>query len=216
MGKDATFRFESRDSLFPIYLWRFRIDDHVALNRALLKEIAKRRANEPGLDNRATRYGWQSERDLFRRREPAHQKLALAVNRIIGQAIEELWPPGALTDTALIANGWVNINPPGGYNAPHIHPDTLISGTYYVSVPAVGANPVGGAIEFNVPHPTLKMSNVVVTPMLAERVRVMPEPGLVLLFPGTLSHWVHPNDSDGDRVSISFNAVIRPKVDARR
>ena len=210
MGKDATFQFESRETLFPIYLWRFRIDDHVALNRGLLKEIAKRRSSEPGLDNRASRYGWQSERDLFRRTEPAHQKLSLAINRIIGQAIEGLWRPGVLADHALIANGWININPPGGYNAPHIHPDALISGTYYLSVPT-GANPVGGAIEFNVPHPTLKMSNVFVTPMLAERVRVVPEPGLVLLFPGTLSHWVHPNDSDEDRVSISFNAVIRPK-----
>lgn len=211
MGKDATFRFESRDSLFPIYLWRFRVDDHAALNRALLKEIAARRASEPGLDNRQTRYGWQSERDLFRRTEPAHRKLALALNRILGQAIEGLWPPGVLVDTALIANGWVNVNPPGGYNAPHIHPDALISGTYYVAIPPAGSNPVGGAIEFSVPHPTLKMSNVFVTPMLAERVRVMPEPGLVLLFPGTLTHWVHPNDSDADRVSISFNAVIRPK-----
>lgn len=214
MGKDATFRFESRDTLFPIYLWRFRIDDHAALNRALLKEIAKRRSTEPGLDNRQSRYGWQSERDLFRRTEPAHRKLALAINQIMGQAIESLWQPGALLDYAMIANGWVNINPPGGYNAPHTHADALISGTYYVSVPT-GANPVGGAIEFTVPHMTLKMSDVFVTPMLAERVRVVPEPGLVLLFPGTLSHWVHPNDSDEDRVSISFNAVIRNKADRR-
>lgn len=211
MAKDATFRFESRDNLFPIYLWRFWIDDHVALNRALLKEIAKRRASEPGLDNRASRYGWQSNRDLFRRAEPAHSKLALAINRIVGHAIEGLWPPGALDDTALAANGWVNVNPPGGYNSPHIHPDALLSGTYYVSVPA-GANPVGGAIEFNVPHPTLKLSNVLVTPMLAERVRVVPEPGLVLLFPGTLTHWVHPNDSQEERISVSFNAMIRPRA----
>ena len=210
MAKDATFRFESRETLFPIFLWRFRVDDHDTLNQVLLKEIAQRRANEPGLDNRASRYGWQSERDLFRRTEPAHRKLATAINQMVGQAIEGLWPPGALVDQAIIANGWVNANPPGGYNAPHIHPDALISGTYYVSVPA-GTNPVGGAIEFNVPHPTLKMSNVTVTPMLAERVRVMPEPGLVLLFPGTLSHWVHPNDSEEDRISVSFNAVIRPK-----
>ena len=48
MGKDATFQFESRETLFPIYLWRFRIDDHVALNRGLLKEIAKRAARRAG------------------------------------------------------------------------------------------------------------------------------------------------------------------------
>ena len=214
MGKDATFRFESRETLFPIYLWRYWIDDHAALNRMLLKEIAKRRSEEPGLGNLQSRYGWQSERDLFRRTEPAHQRLALAINRIMGQAIEGLWQPGALLDYALIANGWVNINPPGGYNAPHIHPDALISGTFYVSVPT-GANPVGGAIEFNVPHNTLKMSKLFVTPMLTERVRVMPEPGLVLLFPGTQPHWVHPNDSGQDRISISFNAVIRQKTAVR-
>lgn len=214
MGKDATFRFESRDTLFPIYLWRYWIDDHAALNRALLKEIAKRRADEPGFDNRQSRYGWQSEHDLFRRPEPAHRKLGSAINRIIGQAIEGLWPPGVLADHALIANGWININPPGGYNSPHIHPNALLSGTYYLSVPT-GANPFGGAIEFTAPHATPKVPKVFVTSMLAARVRVVPESGMVLLFPGTLQHWVHPNDSDDDRVSVSFNAVIRPKTGMR-
>jgi uncharacterized protein (TIGR02466 family) len=214
MGKDATVRFESRDSLFPIYLWRYRIENCDALNRDLLAEIAERRESEPGMDNTMSRYGWQSDRDLFRRTEPAHTTLALAINQMLGEAIEGLGRPGALKGMELVANGWVNINPPGGYNAPHVHPEALLSGTYYVSVPK-GTNPVGGAIEFNVPHPTIKLQNLLNTPMLAERIRVVPEPGMVLMFPGTLSHWVHPNDSGEDRVSVSFNGVIRPKASPR-
>jgi uncharacterized protein (TIGR02466 family) len=30
---------------------------------------------------------------------------------------------------------WANINPPGGYNRPHMHPNSLWSGVYYIKTP---------------------------------------------------------------------------------
>jgi uncharacterized protein (TIGR02466 family) len=30
---------------------------------------------------------------------------------------------------------WANINPPGGFNRAHIHPNSLWSGVYYVKTP---------------------------------------------------------------------------------
>jgi uncharacterized protein (TIGR02466 family) len=30
---------------------------------------------------------------------------------------------------------WANINPPGGFNRTHIHPNSLWSGVYYVKTP---------------------------------------------------------------------------------
>lgn len=210
-GAAPGFRLDSRETIFPIYLWRYRVDGHEALNAGLLAEVAARRSAEPGTGNRMSRFGWQSERDLFRRSEPAQARLAGLLERLLGEAVEGLAGPGALAGMELVANGWINVNPPGGYNAPHVHPEALLSGVYYVAVPPAGANPAGGMIEFNVPHPTLKLAHLAGLDMLAERVRVAPEPGLLLLFPGTLSHWVHPNDSAGERVSISFNATLRPK-----
>ena len=44
------------------------------------------------------------------------------------QYMEEEW----LDREPMLGNMWANINPPGGYNAPHLHPNSLFSGVYYV------------------------------------------------------------------------------------
>ena len=38
---------------------------------------------------------------------------------------------------------------------------------------------------------------------------VMPEPGLLMLWPAGLMHFVHPNLSNETRVSISFNIILK-------
>ena len=37
---------------------------------------------------------------------------------------------------------------------------------------------------------------------------VDPAPGMILLWPSFLHHFVHPNLSDDPRVSVSFNVVL--------
>ena len=34
-----------------------------------------------------------------------------------------------------MGNMWANINPPGGYNRPHVHPNSHFSGVYYIKAP---------------------------------------------------------------------------------
>ena len=38
---------------------------------------------------------------------------------------------------------------------------------------------------------------------------IVPQEGDVLFFPGWLKHWVSPNTTELDRISISFNMSIR-------
>jgi hypothetical protein len=47
--------------------------------------------------------------------------------------------------------------------------------------------------------------------MLVDKIRVHPKPGEVLLVPSQLLHWVLPNDSEEDRVTIAFNLGAKPK-----
>jgi hypothetical protein len=35
-----------------------------------------------------------------------------------------------------------------------------------------------------------------------------PEPGILLMFPAYLSHWVHPFTGKGQRITVSFNAKL--------
>ena len=48
---------------------------------------------------------------------------------------------------------WANINPPGGYNAPHIHPNSLFSGVYYIKAPKNSGN-----LVCNDPRPGVQLN----------------------------------------------------------
>jgi uncharacterized protein (TIGR02466 family) len=102
------------------------------------------------------------------------------------------------------------VNPSGAYNAPHDHLGAFWSGTYYVSVPESGDRQAG-AIEFLSPHKPLPALGAFKAPITADKLHVRPKPGMVLIFPATLVHWVHPNDSKDDRVTIAFNGKFRLK-----
>jgi uncharacterized protein (TIGR02466 family) len=200
---------DSIDSLFPIPLWRFSVAED-GLNDCLLAEIKKRRSSEPGISN-SNRRGWQSERDLFQRREPAHLRLLSVFKETTLQALRSLDPDADRDAMRIGMNGWINVNPPGGYNGPHQHTDAFLSGVYYVSVPS-GKSERGGAIEFLSPHPIRQLGGLIKNAMLVERLPVQPKAGDLLMFPGQLPHWVHPNDSGKERVTIAFNATVGPRT----
>lgn len=200
------FKLDGIDTLFPIPLWHYTVEGHEALNVRLLEEIKARQEADKSLANR-TRRGWQSLHDFFERSEPAHSELAAIVKQVLGDALSKVATEIKADKLSFRQNGWVNVNPPHGYIGPHVHPNALISGTYYVSVPQ--GEGAGGGIEFVSPHPVGAMTSWIKAAMLTDKVRLQPKAGTILLFPGQLLHWVLPNDSDEDRVSISFNLAAK-------
>lgn len=200
------FKLESMDHVFPVPVLRFDIANAAALNRDLSREIAARRAAEPGI-SRSNVDGWHSERDFFMRHEPAHQALALDLLRIMAEATRTFDPDADYSNVKLIPDGWVNVNPPGAMNAPHSHRGWFWSGSYYVDVPA-GA----GGIEFLNPGEALPGEAVIGGPLVADRARYEPKSGQVILFPATLDHWVYPNRAKQDRISIAFNGKFVAKA----
>jgi uncharacterized protein (TIGR02466 family) len=99
---------------------------------------------------------------------------------------------------------WVNVMNKGAVHAPHIHPHSVISGTYYVTVP-----PRSGAIRFEDPRLPLMMA----APARKAKARlenrlfvdIEPKPGMLLLWESWLRHGVEPNGARGRRISVSFN-----------
>ena len=51
-------------------------------------------------------------------------------------------------------------------------------------------------------------------PVTADKRQFRPKAGTVLLFPASLLHWVHPNDSNSDRLTVAFNGRFRLKRQA--
>jgi uncharacterized protein (TIGR02466 family) len=92
---------------------------------------------------------------------------------------------------------WVNLLKDGGQHSGHIHPHSMISGTFYVEVPAGS-----GAIRFEDPRLPLMMA----APQRADAFEtVEPRPGLLLLWESWLRHEVLAGKGKGERLSISFN-----------
>ena len=204
-----SFKLAGVDVLFPIPLFRYQIDE-ATLNDNLSREIAKRRKAEGGMAN-SNRVGWQSEHDFFARKESGHVSLARTIAQVLKATLQSIDPAVDLANVQVTMNGWVNVNPPGGYNAPHQHTDAILSGVYYVDVPR-GPSEKGGAIEFLSPHPVRLVRGMLKAPMFAERTHYQPKAGDLLIFPGQLPHWVHPNDSGKARVTVAFNAMMRPRA----
>lgn len=196
------------DTLFPVPLYRYRVDEP-GLNEKLAAEIAKRRKSEQGKENR-NRLGWQSEHDFFQRSEEAHASLARIFAQVTKQTIQSLDENADFNRFQVGLNGWLNVNPPGGYNSPHQHSDAHLSGVYYVEVPK-SRSEAGGAIEFLSPHPVRLLSTMIRSQLFSDRVRVQPTAGDLLIFPSQLTHWVHPNDSGKARTTVAFNATILQK-----
>jgi uncharacterized protein (TIGR02466 family) len=193
--------------LFASPLLSFNVPNADALNAGLLAEIGARRAAEPSI-YRSNRGGWHSADDVFRRTEPAHQRLARQIIGAVRTATLTLQPAAQVNALRLEAEGWVNVNPPGALNAPHDHPGWLWSGCYYVQVPAAGegSTPTDGCIEFINSRTNLRAGPSIDIPFMRSQVVVQPLAGQLLLFPSHLLHWVCPHVGPGDRVSVAFNA----------
>jgi uncharacterized protein (TIGR02466 family) len=99
---------------------------------------------------------------------------------------------------------WINVMNKGAIHAPHIHPHSAVSGTYYVTVP-----PQSGAIRFEDPRLGLMMAapprKKTAKPESRTFVDVAPRPGQLLLWESWLRHGVEPNQAKSPRISVSFN-----------
>ena len=100
---------------------------------------------------------------------------------------------------------WINILPPGGTHASHIHPHSVISGTTYVSMP-------DGASALKLEDP--RSARMMASPARKKDARrelkpfiyMAPKVGDVLLWESWLRHEVPLNMADEDeRISVSFN-----------
>ncbi len=101
-------------------------------------------------------------------------------------------------------NIWLNVMPKGGFHSSHLHPHSVISGTYYARTPK-GAS----AIRFEDPRLPMMMAAPTrredAPEALKTFVTVAPEEGTALFWESWLRHEVVRNDSRAPRISVSFN-----------
>jgi uncharacterized protein (TIGR02466 family) len=131
------------------------------------------------------------------RRDPTIGRLAKLLSRHAADFAAEC--AFELTRKPKLDSLWVNLLKSGGQHSGHIHPHSIISGTFYVEA-AKGA----GAIRFEDPRLPLMMA----APQRPETfVTIQTRPGLLLMWESWLRHEVLPATAGGERLSVSFNFV---------
>jgi uncharacterized protein (TIGR02466 family) len=99
---------------------------------------------------------------------------------------------------------WVNLLKSGGRHSGHLHPHSILSGTFYVEAPSGS-----GAIGFEDPRLPMMMAAPLRRADAAEDlqtfVSIDPRPRLLLMWESWLRHEVRPGATKAERLSISFN-----------
>jgi uncharacterized protein (TIGR02466 family) len=99
---------------------------------------------------------------------------------------------------------WVNVLKPGGHHSGHIHPHSIVSGTFYVTVPDDS-----GGLRLEDPRLAQMMAAPLRTPQACDElqpfVTLNPEPGTLYMWESWLRHEVLAHQGKGERISISFN-----------
>ena len=195
------------EKLFATPLLRYEVPDHEDLNKALLEEGHRLRQLDDGV-SKSNRGGWHSKGNLFENTSGCIAQVRDLATEAIHEATRKINAKVDPETLHLKLFGWMNANPPSGFNAPHTHPGAHWSGVYYVSQPET-EDGTSGMIEFLDPRTDLPNWRLLQAPAFRLKRKFRPAPGEIVIFPSYLLHWVYPNETDEERVSIAFNATFR-------
>jgi uncharacterized protein (TIGR02466 family) len=184
-------------SLFATQLYEAEIGEETLLTELAHSIRTLARDDQAGRrwskEHRYAGYTSYASLDDLPRRDPAFAGLAKLLTRHAATFARELgWDRKPKLDSL-----WVNLLKAGGQHSGHIHPHSILSGTFYVAAP-----PGSGAIRFEDPRLPLMMAAPSRSDSFAT---VEPRPGLLLMWESWLRHEVLPGAGRRERLSISFN-----------
>ena len=179
----------------PIYIADI---EHPTLNQELEQDIVAWSKQDKGVV-RTNVQGWHSHTTM--QDMPEYQKL---VNMLYA-CQKTIYDQEHLDSEPVLGNMWANINPPGGMNRAHQHPNSLWSGVYYIKAPKNC-----GYLKIDDPRSVACMSRPKQKDgekpaRLFRETHYEPIAGRCIMFPSWLMHCVDPNNSNDIRISVSFN-----------
>ena len=188
--------------LFPEPIFKYQFENYKKINNELEKYIYKLYEEDNNGLERSNRGGWHSKNFRLAEKDSIQQKFAIQVQDYILKTFQSLgWK---IKDKNIrIKEMWAIINKRHDFNVVHTHPNCYLSAAYYVKAPKDCGN-------FKVESPNIAKRYAY--PEIANQNELNVEvasinisEGDLLLFPAYLPHKVGKNESDDDRIVISFN-----------
>ena len=183
------------ECLFPSLIHIIETD----VNQEIKPYCLKARQTDPVGVIKSNCNGWQSQGN------PKDNLITDSLYKVFDKTINNLYQ-----NKLEIINHWININGPNSYNSLHDHPMSNLSGVFYIDVPENS-----GYIYFENPQTFEAYAEISSYTMEASQQMnqhihkyIKPIEGLLLVFPAHLKHGVLLNQSNEDRISVSFNITI--------
>ena len=179
----------------PIYIADI---EHPTLNQELERDIIAWSKRDKGVV-RTNVQGWHSTTNM--QDLPEFKKLV----DMLYACQKTIYEQEYYESEPVLGNMWANINPPGGMNRAHQHPNSLWSGVYYIKAPKNS-----GHLKIDDPRSSAAMcrpqqKDVKKPARLFRETHYEPIAGRCIMFPSWLMHCVDPNESNDIRISVSFN-----------
>ncbi len=202
----------SIESLFVTQVYAARLQQADSpLNLQLLRECRQLRLDDAAgrrwsADNYPGGYTSYDSASHMHDRSPTFARLARLIDRRVREFARSLAFDVDVRRLAM-TDCWVNIMPRGVAHSGHLHPLSLLSGTYYVSTPrgAAGLRLEDPRLErFMAAPPRRRTAPRALRPWVV----LAAQAGRVVLFESWLRHEVPPSRGPGERISISFNYGI--------
>jgi uncharacterized protein (TIGR02466 family) len=180
--------------------------------------MARRIKDPVGIYRSNTAGTWHSDTKLL---DHPRKKANETLFRMFGRGFNQLATQhGVAQDTVMSwrLQAWGMMYSDRGYATVHNHPNCHFAGVYYVDaaddadspekVMATGVKRRAGDLEFVGPHAHSQQAPRGLN--LQGAFHVTPQPGMMVLFPAWLNHFVHPVELDEDdtRISIACNGTL--------
>ena len=187
---------------FPTMIYIKDFPDSEKLNKYLEPKIIQWSQQDKG-EQKTNAGGWHSTTNMNKKEEynPLTRELFIMQ--------EEIYQKEKLSRKPVCGNMWANINGPGNFNRPHLHPNSLFSGVYWIKTPQKSGN-----LMVYDPRPGVQLTmpnrkEGKWSPELWREVHYEPKAGRCIMFPSWLWHEVKSNESNDTRISVSFNFLQR-------
>jgi len=196
MNKDSS----NLNLLFSTPVWISLIPNYEEVNNKMYNYIKNLQTKDPEGVKKSNIHGWHSNNFDLDIEEPKF--FINAISSSLNEAFNDMsWD--VKSHKVKVTSMWSVVNVKNSHNSRHIHSNNYISAAYYVKAPKKA-----GDIVFHDPRsaavyhkPKVKEANILNSTIF----KVEPKEGLLALFPSYLHHSVETNQSNEERIVISFN-----------
>jgi uncharacterized protein (TIGR02466 family) len=191
---------------FPEPIFKYKFEDYESFNKDLKSYIYELQKEGSSGQIKSNRGGWHSPNFKLADNNSIQFKFAVELQKYILKTFQTLGWKTENKNISIIAM-WAIINKKNDFNVVHTHPNSYLSAAYYVSAPKNCGKFQVESLNIAKRHsyPEILRNNE----LNAQVAGIEISEGDLLIFPGYLPHKVAMNESDEDRIVVSFNVDVK-------